>query len=202
MSRLFVQPAEDRAQTGPDDHQARGVASPDYLQSLAKRSIVRLLVFSDSHTHLDFMMVCLEDHPDVDLIIHLGDHGADPSELNWIFNKPWVAIAGNNDSLYRARLPERLTLQLAGRCFFLTHGHLEGVKQQLRMLLDTAAAQPEPVETILFGHTHHPLEREIEWLGRHYLLLNPGSAHGTAYAPPSALLVHIDAAGIARQWLD
>jgi len=184
------------------DVTSRGPASADYLAALALRGTARLLVLSDSHGRLDFMRRCMEAHDDVDLVIHLGDHGENPDELSDTFTRPYVAVAGNNDSRYRSRLPDQLTLRIAGQYLFLAHGHRHGVKQQLRVLAEAAIGQPEAVSVVLFGHTHQKLERTIDRHGRRLSLFNPGSARGSAQAAASALLLEIDPACLRHQWLD
>ncbi len=186
--------------------QQPGPAGAEYLAGLASRRQARLLIFSDSHGRLDFMLRCMEAHADVDLVIHLGDHGASPDELDCTFSRPYVAVAGNNDDRYRARLPDRLMIPIAGRYLFLAHGHHHNVKQQLRLLLDTATSQAEAVDIVLFGHTHKKLVRVIDHHGRHLTLFNPGSARGDAWTAASALLLEIDPdqypEGLRAQWLD
>jgi uncharacterized protein len=172
------------------------------IPDLSSQQVVRILVFSDSHGRLDFMRRCVAKHPEVDLVVHLGDLCSSYGDLAGLLKKPLAAVAGNCDgSLYGSQLPNLLVFNLAGRRFLATHGHLYGVKQQLGPLLDAAAAQPQPIDVILFGHTHQMLDRTIDWHGRKFLLLNPGNSRGGMMAPASALFLVINPLGISRRHL-
>ena len=61
---------------------------------------------------------------------------------------------------------------LAGKRFFLTHGHLYGVKSDLTRVV--YAARERSADILLYGHTHVP---ETDYEDGLYIL-NPGSIHG------------------------
>jgi uncharacterized protein len=172
------------------------------LPDLSTQQVVRILVFSDSHGRLDFMRRCVAKHPEVDLVVHLGDLCSSYGDLARMLRKPLAAVAGNCDgSLYGSQLPNVLVLNLAGQWFLATHGHLFGVKQQVGPLLEAAAAQPQPINVILFGHTHQMLDRAVDWHGRKFLLLNPGNSRGGMMAPASAMFLVISPLGVSRERL-
>jgi XTP/dITP diphosphohydrolase len=162
---------------------------------------LQILVFSDSHTRSDFMVRCVARYPDTDLVLHLGDHCASLDELALTLGKPLVGVAGNCDGWLGLKLPGQLLLTLSGKRVFLTHGHAFGVKQQQRDLLKFAASKPIQADAVLFGHTHQSVDRLLDWHGRPVLLLNPGSAHGSTYAPASAMMLRIDATGFKQTLL-
>ncbi len=103
-----------------------------------------------------------------DYIIHLGDLERDAFELGRLFpNLPLCSVPGNCDVMPKGE--KRLVFELAGKRFFVTHGHIYHVKTGLQSLVNNALAAG--ADLCLFGHTHVPLFRETHGL----LLINPGS---------------------------
>ena len=132
---------------------------------------MRILVVSDSHSALSFMLRCSEVlKPDV--VIHLGDYYDDGEVLR--DSCPWARVyllPGNCDR-YRAPLwaKEILTDTLDGVRFYMTHGHRHSVKSTLLRLL--ADARAVDCQVVLYGHTHTAdchQEEDGLWV------MNPGS---------------------------
>jgi putative phosphoesterase len=137
---------------------------------------MKILVFSDSHAYKDAMLKATErEAPNV--IVHCGDHNRDTQSLELGYPKtPIHAVRGNCDRTSSGK--DNLEIMISGKRFFITHGHLYGVKMGLREL--TREAQLRGVDAVLFGHTHiqhHSVTDEL-------ILVNPGSigAGGKTYA--------------------
>lgn len=105
----------------------------------------------------------------VERILHLGDVTALEvlDELEAI--APVLGVCGNNDPPeIRARWARRRVLTLEGVRIGMVHGDGKGKTTLERAL---AAFQDEPVDLLLFGHSHQP------YLAQHdgVWVLNPGS---------------------------
>jgi hypothetical protein len=125
---------------------------------------LKILVFSDSHGDAATMeRIVSQESPQH--IIHLGDYVEDPAGLK-TRQIPLTQVKGNCD--FCSDLPEILTLELENVRFYVTHGHLQGVKSgYLRAIYSALEAQ---AQVLLFGHTHKALcfqENDL-WV------LNPG----------------------------
>ena len=132
---------------------------------------MRLLIFSDSHSGLSFMRRCIRSlSPDG--IIHLGDYYDDGQTIHEEFGDLlFYQVPGNCDR-YRAPdfAQEILIQQIQGVWFYLTHGHLHGVKSGTGNLI--SAARLSGCNAVLYGHTHRADCRQDDtgmWI------LNPGS---------------------------
>ena len=142
---------------------------------------MKILVFSDSHMYLDYMIACTRRiKPDV--LIHLGDYFDDAMALTAEFPQiPVYAVPGNCDQYKFGGNNEPIKIvELDGVRFYLTHGHKHGVKYDLHKLkLDARRAD---AAAVLFGHTHEQL-REFE---NDLWIINPGSCG--AYTAGAALI--------------
>ena len=137
---------------------------------------VRVGVVSDTHLPrfgrlLPAALVRGLTEPPVDLILHLGDL-TDLVAVELLEEiAPVRAVAGNNDGAdVRARYPEMEIVHVGGCRLGMTHGHRgtgRTTEERARSLF-----RDEPVDAILFGHSHEPLCRRLpNGAG----LLNPGS---------------------------
>jgi putative phosphoesterase len=109
--------------------------------------------------------------PPIDLVLHLGDM-TDLLAVDLLEEiAPVRAVAGNNDApRVRARYPERDVLEAEGVRLGLVHGHAgRGRTTEERAL---AAFAGEPLDAVLYGHSHLPACRR---LGDGRWLINPGS---------------------------
>ena len=105
----------------------------------------------------------------VDLIIHAGDitDARVLRELERI--APVAAVQGNRDSdALKARLPQKLILTLCGHRVGVIHGDGEKGTTMQRI---TGFFPENPVECVIFGHSHIPCNQVIDGV----LYFNPGS---------------------------
>lgn len=128
---------------------------------------MRIAVISDTHGDGIALNRALELVGAVDVVLHLGDHGADLSALENAVPEMY-AVRGNSDPV--KNLPEELLLSFCGHAIFLCHGHRYSVKQGLSRLYYRGLEMGADI--VLFGHTHQALYHQEEDL----LILNPGSA--------------------------
>lgn len=131
---------------------------------------MKILVLSDSHAALSFMRLAMEKVKP-DQVVHLGDHFEDGT-----------AMAQENPHLRFHQVPgncdryglgpgqvQILCYDIGGVRFYMTHGHLHGVKSGLERLLEDA--KKNGAQAVLYGHTHRALCACIDdmWV------MNPGS---------------------------
>ena len=131
---------------------------------------MKLLIFSDSHGYPSLMEEAVRrEMPD--RIAHLGDYFRDGEELHKRFpGIPLTQVAGNCDRFTALLgLPESGLERWQGLRFFLTHGHLQRVKQTLLPL--SLTAREHGANVALFGHTHSPFCQMEQGV----LLFNPGT---------------------------
>lgn len=137
---------------------------------------MKIGVLSDTHS-LNLPAKMLEAFKLVDLIIHCGDlcDGEVLNELKKI--KKVIAVQGNmDDGQLKKKLPLKEKIEVEGVKIGIYHGH--GMS---RDALGNAQAQfaHEPVDMILYGHSHKPL---IEKRGS-ITFFNPGSPNDAVRAP-------------------
>ncbi len=141
----------------------------------------------------------------VTAILHAGDISSPKvlDQLNQV--APVFAVRGNRDWLLLSKLPLSSILKFGGIRIALTHGHghwwnylidriyfmFQGYHLE-RFLPRLQASFPE-AQVIVFGHTHHSLNR---W-SNGQLLFNPGSPHcpDDKNEAPSIGFLRIDAEG-------
>ena len=143
-----------------------------------------ILVFSDSHSSLRFMRMCIEAvRPDV--MIHLGDYFDDGEAMKEEYPGIRVYQVPGNCDRYRC-LPDQPEIcidRIGGVDVYLTHGHKHRVKQGLGGLL--SSARTAKVDIVMYGHTHvADCHREEDGLW----VLNPGSC---GYSGGSAGIIEI-----------
>ena len=132
---------------------------------------MKILVLSDSHAGLSFMRRAISIvKPDA--VIHLGDYYDDGETMQEEFSHiPFHLVPGNCDRsrMYKI-VPETLCYGVCGVRLFMTHGHVQWVKQGVGRLLADARAMG--AQAALYGNTHvaqcHVKEDGL-WV------LNPGS---------------------------
>lgn len=131
-----------------------------------------LMVVSDTHGNTASLEAALRwgiKHG-VNALAFLGDGTGDITSTCTAtgFAAPLTMIRGNTDT--DTGVPYADMLEFAGHVFFLSHGHLSGVSQDLSIL--ASVAQSAGADAALYGHTHVPGWEEIGGV----LVLNPGSA--------------------------
>ena len=145
---------------------------------------MKILAFSDSHLHLEYMLHCVACcRPDA--IIHLGDYSQDAEVLQENYPAiPLYSVSGNCDQYKPGIHPPSIALiELCGVRFYLTHGHKHGVKQSLQRLI--ADGRASGAHAVLFGHTHEFYVQQYDGLW----VINPGSC---GFFGSSAALITIN----------
>ena len=126
----------------------------------------RIIVVSDTHRHLEYVLGFLQNIREFDMIIHLGDNTSDADTLKKIYpEKQVIAVKGNTDiSSYESEI----FCNIEGVNFFVTHGHIYGVKMGTERLW--YRARELGADVVLYGHTHIPVCENEDGV----LMLNPG----------------------------
>ena len=127
---------------------------------------MKILIMSDSHGWNDAMISTVE-YESPDMILHLGDKCTDCECLSRLFPEiPLRSVKGNCDGGSRGLDMDEFLLE--GKRFFMTHGHLFGVKLSKMRIIDAAAKRDADI--LLFGHTHIQYYEENDGM----IILNPG----------------------------
>ena len=125
----------------------------------------KVLIISDSHGLTKELEIIRERHlSEVDLMIHCGDSELMPTDKSI---SGYLIVMGNCD--FGAEYPLETTTEVAGRKFFITHGHRYSVKSTLMNL--KYKAEEVHADIVCFGHSH-VLGAEV--VGG-TLFINPGS---------------------------
>jgi len=135
----------------------------NYLRRRKGYRMQQVLVLSDSHG-LTRTMEQVKSHHKVDAIIHCGDSELD---ANHALLTDMTVVRGNCDR--ETSFSEETILEINNHRFFVTHGHLYGVKLSLLQL--QYRAEEVGANVVLFGHSHIPYCEQFDEL----LLINPGS---------------------------
>lgn len=155
-------------------------------------SIVRIVVFSDSHGNYTTLRGVVQAQPTAEVFLHLGDGQEEFQRLRQQFpEKQMLGVVGNCD-WQGGQTPEDVSclLVLGGKRVFFTHGHRYGVKRALDALLH--AAKKLEADIVLYGHTHIAYSSYRDGM----YVLNPGSLSYPKSGPPSYGFVDITSAGI------
>ena len=143
---------------------------------------------SDSHSTMRYMRLAI-DTLKPEAVIHLGDHYDNAETLEEEYSHiRFHKLPGNCD---RYRCPPD-TLQILCYCiggvkFYMTHGHMHGVKSGLHRLIADAKAMN--AQAALYGHTH---TARVEYEDGIYYV-NPGAVSGS---PASYAVIDLSEAGI------
>lgn len=143
---------------------------------------MKILVFSDSHSHPKHIEEALKIHGGVcDLVIFLGDGIRDIEYVKERYSHiPFFIVKGNCDMLFSGNYSSYSLLDLEGVKVLVTHGHMFGVKGGLDRL--ASVAKEFGANYVFFGHTHVPTDAAAEVDGEVIHLFNPGSiAYGGTY---------------------
>ena len=96
---------------------------------------MKILIFSDSHGCIETMEAAVRrELPH--MMVHLGDFWADGKQLHSLFPQiPMCQVAGNCDRYRWEPVQDQILIRpVGGVLFYMTHGHLHGVKQGLLRL--------------------------------------------------------------------
>ena len=146
----------------------------------------RLLVLSDSHGDAAAVYRAIVAQPEADTVLHLGDGAADLAAVVSAFPRlTFIQVRGNGDYSANGSIPYVREECFEGKRFFLTHGHLYGVKSDLFRVV--CAAKGRGADVLLYGHTHVPMTDYEDGL----YILNPGSLRSGTYG-----VVDLSGAGV------
>ncbi|MGE6375615.1 metallophosphoesterase family protein [Peribacillus muralis] len=126
---------------------------------------MKVLIMSDSHGLTQEISMISDRHKqEVAAMIHCGDSELERKDP---LMEDFLAVRGNCD--YDDAYPDDFVENIAGKRFFLTHGHLYNIKMTLMNL----AYKSEEIgaDIICFGHSHAAGSEMID--GK--LFINPGS---------------------------
>lgn len=130
---------------------------------------MKVLVMSDTHGYIFNAREALDRHPEVEMVLHLGDYYKDASQLSQLYpNIRFEYVYGNSD-IGVGTVSADKTIEIEGVTVFMTHGHKYSVKWDYNRIL--AKAQAERASVVLFGHTHVAVIDNVD----NRLVLNPGS---------------------------
>ena len=125
----------------------------------------KVLIVSDSHGLTRELEIIRERHLDeVDVMIHCGDSELMPTDKSI---SGYLTVMGNCD--FGAEYPLETTVEVAGRKFFITHGHRYSVKSTLMNL--KYKAEEVHANIVCFGHSHVMGAELVAGT----LFINPGS---------------------------
>lgn len=128
---------------------------------------MRILVVSDSHRNNEKLYRAVSSEKAIDCMIHCGDIECDERIVEQMADYPVYIVAGNNDYFYD--LQQEIEIELAGKKFFITHGHYYYVSMSPQRIIEEA--HDRKADVVVFGHTHRPMLMEDDGM----LVLNPGS---------------------------
>ncbi len=128
----------------------------------------RIIVVSDTHRHLDYIIRVLDNIQQFDMIIHLGDNTEDARRLRKTYPDAKVLFVQGNTDFISPDAPIEIFTRIEDVPVFMTHGHMYGVKSTTDNIYYRGKELGASV--VMFGHTHIPLCEENEGMW----LLNPG----------------------------
>jgi len=137
---------------------------------------MKILVMSDSHGSKNNMLDAIEKESP-EYILHLGDNERDCAAIDAMYPEiPLRSVRGNCDRGSPGLDMDEFVL--CEKRFFMTHGHIHGVK--MGRVSIKQAALTRNADILLFGHTHIPHHSVFENL----TIINPGSigSSGKTYA--------------------
>lgn len=145
---------------------------------------MHIAVMSDTHRNNSMIDKACSHVNDADMVIHLGDNVEDINEIESKYHGEIISVRGNCDFMTTSPL-ERIEI-IAGKKFFITHGHEYGIRYDLNRL--KYRAMEVEADIVLFGHTHIPIITNE--LG--ILFINPGSVSLSRKGPNSLALIDIN----------
>ncbi len=159
---------------------------------------MRIAILSDTHGNRAQTVRSLDLSGAFDFVIHLGDTTDDAEFIELALERELVIVSGNCDA--GAKYPRSMTLEIAGKRFFICHGDRFHVKAGLSKLYQKALH--EGADIVLYGHTHIPVVENINAI----LFINPGAMKSGTRNPTMGILeiengivrAEISGAGIPR----
>jgi putative phosphoesterase len=154
---------------------------------------MRIAILSDTHGNCTQAVRSLDLSGAFDCIIHLGDTTDDAEFIELALERELVIVSGNCDA--GGKYPRSMTLEIAGKIFFICHGDRSHVKAGLTQLYQKALQVGADI--VLYGHTHIPLIEEIN----NILFINPGAMKKSSKNPTMGIL-HIDGGMVRAEIID
>ncbi len=130
---------------------------------------MKVLVMSDTHGYIFNAKEALDRHPEVEMVLHLGDYCRDASQLSQLYPDIKFEYVYGNCDIGVGTISADKTIEIDGVTVFMTHGHKYSVKWDYNRILSKAKA--ENASVILFGHTHVAVIDNVD----NKLIINPGS---------------------------
>lgn len=130
---------------------------------------MRVLVISDTHGDISGVHKILNEDPDFDMIIHLGDYLRDAEKIEIEYPDIKIEYVYGNCDFMISDTPSEKLIEILGKRILFTHGHKYSVKYGPDKLI--ARARDAGADILLYGHTHVSSLME----GNGFVLLNPGS---------------------------
>lgn len=128
---------------------------------------MRIVVMSDSHGRADRVKKVIEEQPEAELFIFLGDGTRDfHAAMRGVPKEDWC-VCGNCD--FGSSDDYNLVSYVWDIKFYCTHGHQWNVKYDPTELIEQA--KQKEVRVLLYGHTHQAFYEYQD--GLH--IMNPGS---------------------------
>ena len=128
---------------------------------------MKILVMSDSHGSTSNMLDAV-DLESPNMILHLGDNERDCSAIISAYPHIQLRKVRGNCDRFSAEL-DMDEFVIEGKRFFMTHGHLHGVKSWKTNVIE--AAVNRNADILLFGHTHVPHYS----VKNNLIVVNPGN---------------------------
>ena len=128
---------------------------------------MRIVVMSDSHGRADRVKKVIEEQPEAELFIFLGDGTRDfHTAMHGVPKEDWC-VCGNCD--FGSSDDYNLVSYVRDIKFYCTHGHQWNVKYNPTELIEQAKQKEGRV--LLYGHTHQAFCEYQDGL----YIMNPGS---------------------------
>ncbi len=152
---------------------------------------MKILVISDTHIPnraKELPKKVLDEIKSVDMVVHAGDFTSFNFYLELRALSPSLkAVRGNMDDedIYDT-LPEKLTFEVEGLKFGLTHGFGApfGIEKRVGAMFDGS-----DIDLLIFGHTHRATDKVFQGIR----MFNPGSPTDRLFAPRRSYgLIEVD----------
>lgn len=128
---------------------------------------MKILVVSDTHRNFLALKKVLDENPDFDALIHLGDGENEFEDIRSLYpDKAMIYVAGNCDYGQHERVH---VAKFGDVRIFCCHGHEFSVNLGRENL--AATAKKNHCSIALYGHTHVPRTELLSGV----MVMNPGS---------------------------
>lgn len=135
---------------------------------------MKILAISDTHGCFErFYKACKWEKPDV--VLFSGDCSSDALDMEHIFPEIKFYIVRGNCDYDDYKTKDEMTVELGGIKFFLTHGHIYGVKRDYSRIEEKG--YEVGADIVVFGHTHNPDYIKKDGI----ILFNPGAVLNKSY---------------------